>query len=112
MLRSLVPPDRTVLPSLILFSHKILPDLHHMYEARCRWVTNGQGMIQGIDYDESYSPVARPDSIKTCCCIAASIGMMIFGLDVVNAFQTRYEPHPSKRQYITVPPGYLSWFRA
>jgi len=112
MLRSLVPPGRNVLHSLQIFSHKPVPDVKHTWELRDRWVSNGTGMQKGIDYEESYSPVARPESIRLCTAIAAHHAMKGYLLDVVNAFQSRFEHNPKHRQYISLPFGFLRWFRA
>jgi len=68
-------------------------------------------MQQGVDYNQSYSPIAKDDSICMCLCIGASQGMSAYIIDTVNAFQTQVESNPAKRQYITLPPCYLQFFQ-
>jgi len=46
-------------------------------------------MQQGVDYDQSYSPVAKDDSICMCLCVGAYQGMNAFIIDTVNVFQSR-----------------------
>ena len=111
MLRSKVPPGRNILFSMLIYYNKKIPDLPHTYDFLCRWVSNGKNQVQGVDYEQSYSPVAKADSIRYCMAVAAEYGMSGYLLDVVNAFQSRFEHDPLKRQYLTCPPGYIDWFR-
>eukprot|EP00957_Ditylum_brightwellii_P205449 15343941-Ditylum_brightwellii.AAC.1 len=41
--------------------------------------------------------------------IAAAENMIIYGLDVSNAFQTNIEEKPYERVYISIPPLYLEY---
>ena len=51
-----------------------------------RLVAQGYSQKYGIDYDETFSPVARFSSIRTLLAFAVEMGMQIHQMDVVTAF--------------------------
>lgn len=53
---------------------------------KARLVARGFSQIEGIDFDETYSPVARYDTIRTLIGIAAAKQMSIIQFDVATAF--------------------------
>lgn len=53
---------------------------------KARLVIKGYSQIQGIDYDETYSPVARYTSIRFLLAMAARYNMHIHQMDAVTAF--------------------------
>ena len=103
MLRSEIPEGCNLLCSLIKLYTKPVHEIRNSYEFKSRWATDGSNQEEGVDFDQSHSPVASDNGIRMVLCIAASNSMLGFVIDAVNAFQTRYEPDPSKRQYITLP---------
>ena len=46
----------------------------------------GFSQVEGIDYDETFAPVARYTSIKSLISIAAEMGWKIHQMDVKTAF--------------------------
>ncbi|GKE84623.1 ribonuclease H-like domain-containing protein [Tanacetum coccineum] len=71
--------------SMWLFKHKFLADgtLSH-YKARL--VANGSSQQLGVDFDETFSAVVKPATIRTVLSFAVSRKWPIHQLDVKNAF--------------------------
>lgn len=88
----------------------------------CKWVFrvkyNGEGQVErfkgrliaqgysqkyGIDYDETFSPVARFSSIRTLIAFAVEMGMQIHQMGVVTAF---LNGDLKEEIYMQQPPGY------
>ncbi|KAG1337790.1 Retrotransposon protein [Cocos nucifera] len=51
-----------------------------------RLVVKGYAQVPGIDFFETFSPVARIDTIRTILAVAAQNGWQVFQLDVQSAF--------------------------
>ena len=56
----------------------------HIYKARL--IAKGFRQVQGIDYDETFSPVAMFKSIRIILTIAAYFNYEIWQMDVKTAF--------------------------
>jgi hypothetical protein len=53
---------------------------------KARLVVKGYSQQRGIDYDETFSPVARKSTIRTLLSVAANEGMKLAQIDVSNGF--------------------------
>jgi transposase InsO family protein len=53
---------------------------------KARLVIKGYSQQRGIDYDETFSPVARKSTIRTLLSVAANEGMKLAQIDVSTAF--------------------------
>jgi hypothetical protein len=49
-------------------------------------VARGFSQVEGVDYDETFGPVARYTSIRSVISIAAEMGWKIHQMDVKTAF--------------------------
>jgi hypothetical protein len=49
-------------------------------------VAKGFSQVEGIDYDETFAPVARYSSIRTILALAAQMGWKIHQMDVKTTF--------------------------
>ncbi|GJY96389.1 copia protein [Tanacetum coccineum] len=53
---------------------------------KARLVTQGYNPQEGIDYDETYAPVARLESIRILLAYACALDFKLFQMDVKSAF--------------------------
>nr|GEX52137.1 copia protein [Tanacetum cinerariifolium] len=70
---------------------------------KARLVANGRSQQQGIDCDETFSPVVKPATIQTVFSLTVSQQCPIHQLDVKNAF---LHGHLIKTIYMHQPPGF------
>ncbi|GKD72542.1 glutamate-rich WD repeat-containing protein 1, partial [Tanacetum coccineum] len=68
-------------------------------------VTKGYRQEEGIDYDETFAPVARLEAIRIFLAYALYIGFTVYQMDVKSAFLNR---KISKEVYVEQPPGFES----
>ena len=53
---------------------------------KARFVAQGFSQIEGIDYEETFAPVARYSSIQTILALSAQMGWHIHQMDVRTTF--------------------------
>ena len=53
---------------------------------KARLVAQGYSQEEGIDYDETYTPIARLKSIRLLLAFACYMGFKLFQMDVKSAF--------------------------
>jgi hypothetical protein len=81
-----VPPaNANIVSGKWIFRHKYKPD-GSLDRYKARWVLRGFSQEHGIDFDETFSPVVKPATIRTILSIALSANWKIRQLDVKNAF--------------------------
>lgn len=79
------PPDANVVSGKWVFRHKLNPD-GSLARYKARWVLRGFSQQPGIDFEETFSPVVKPATIRLVLSLALSKDWPIHQLDVKNAF--------------------------
>ncbi|GJW14041.1 ribonuclease H-like domain-containing protein, partial [Tanacetum coccineum] len=102
----LVPcqPNVNIVRSMWLYKHKYNAD-GSLSRYKARLVANGHSQQQGIDCDETFSPVVKPATIRTILSLAVSRQWPIHQLDVKHAF---LHGHLTKTVYMHQPPGFTN----
>ena len=67
-------------------------------------------MLEGVDLIASYEPVSVIRSNNIIIAIAYAEGLIIFVLDIANAFQNTILPYPAEIVYLSLPYLYLDWY--
>nr|GEV17735.1 reverse transcriptase domain-containing protein [Tanacetum cinerariifolium] len=72
---------------------------------KARLVAKGYRQEEGIDYDETFEPVARLEAIRIFLAYASYMGFIMYQMDVKSAFLNR---KISEEVYVEQPPGFES----
>ncbi|GJY21297.1 retrovirus-related pol polyprotein from transposon TNT 1-94 [Tanacetum coccineum] len=73
---------------------------------KARLVAQGYNQQEGIDYDETYAPVARLESIRILLAYACALDFKVFQMDVKNAFLDGFI---NVEVYMAQPPGFINF---
>ena len=71
---------------------------------KARLVAKGYSQQEGIDYDETYAPVARLEAIRIFLAYAAHMKFKVFQMDVKSAF---LNGELEEEVYVEQPPGFV-----
>ncbi|GKA84057.1 copia protein [Tanacetum coccineum] len=72
---------------------------------KARLVAQGYNQQEGIDYDETYAPVARLESIRILLAYACALDFKLSQMDVKSAFLTGFI---NEEVYVAQPPGFIN----
>ncbi|GJT80325.1 retrovirus-related pol polyprotein from transposon TNT 1-94, partial [Tanacetum coccineum] len=73
---------------------------------KARLVAQGYNQQEGIDYDETYTPVARLESIRILLAYACALDFKLFQMDVKSAFLNGFI---NEEVYVAQPPGFIDF---
>nr|ABA99612.1 retrotransposon protein, putative, unclassified [Oryza sativa Japonica Group] len=96
------PRDREVIGVKWVYKTKLNPD-GSVQKYKARLVAKGFKQKPGIDYYETYAPVARLETIRTIIALAAQKRWKIYQLDVKSAFLNGYL---DEEIYVEQPEGF------
>ncbi|GJR21701.1 retrovirus-related pol polyprotein from transposon TNT 1-94 [Tanacetum coccineum] len=71
-----------------------------------RLVAQSYNQQEGIDYDETYAPVARLESIRILWAYACALDFKLFQMDVKSAFLNGFN---NEEVYMAQPPGFIDF---
>nr|KAJ0214235.1 hypothetical protein LSAT_V11C400171660 [Lactuca sativa] len=98
-----LPKGRRPIGSKWIFKKKYHPD-GSISAYKARLVAKGYRQREGIDYFDTYAPVARISSIRTLIAISALKGLYIHQMDVKTAFLNGYL---KEEIYLEQPEGFV-----
>ena len=79
------PKNRTVIGTKWVFRNK-LDEEGNVIRNKARLVVKGYNQQEGIDYDETFAPVARLEAIRLLIAFASHKGFKLHQMDVKTAF--------------------------
>ncbi|GJT43616.1 ribonuclease H-like domain-containing protein [Tanacetum coccineum] len=98
------PTDANLVLSRWSFKHKFHAD-GTLSRYKARLVANGSSQQLGVDFDETFSPIVKPATIRTVLSLVVSQKWPIHQLDVKNAF---LNGDLFETVYMHQPPGYAT----
>ncbi|GJT06392.1 retrovirus-related pol polyprotein from transposon TNT 1-94 [Tanacetum coccineum] len=99
------PKNMTVIGTKWVFRNK-LDENGIVSRNKARLVAQGYNQQEGIDYDETYAPVARLESIRILLSYAYALDFKLFQMDVKSAFLNGFI---NEEVYVAQPPGFIDF---
>ena len=101
----LVPPPECAMIIALKWIFKVKLDEHgDVLKNKARLVAKGYSQQEGIDFEESFAPVARIEAIRIFLANAASSNMIVYQMDVKTAF---LNGDLKEVVYVTQPEGFV-----
>nr|GEZ80792.1 retrovirus-related Pol polyprotein from transposon TNT 1-94 [Tanacetum cinerariifolium] len=102
----LVPrPDKVMVITLKWIYKVKLDELGGILKNKARLVARGYRQEEGIDFEESFAPVARLEAIRIFLAFAAHKNMVVYQMDVKNAF---LNGNLREEVYVSQPDGFVN----
>ena len=96
------PSNKTIIGTRWVYRNK-LDDKGNVIRNKARLVAQGYNQQEGIDYDETYAPVARLEAIRLLIAFASYKGFTLHQMDVKTAF---LNGTLNEEVYVKQPPGF------
>ena len=98
------PPGKTIIGTKWIFRNK-MDEVGRIIRNKARLVAQGYRQEEGIDFDETFAPVARLEAIRIFLAYAAFMGFIVYQMDVKSAF---LNGKLCEEVYVKQPPGFES----
>ncbi|GJX79079.1 retrovirus-related pol polyprotein from transposon TNT 1-94, partial [Tanacetum coccineum] len=99
------PKNMTIIGTKWVFRNK-LDENGIVSRNKARLVAQGYNQQEDIDYDETYAPVARLESIRILLAYACAIDFKLFQMDVKSAFLNGFI---NEEVYVAQPLGFIDF---
>ncbi|GJU39358.1 retrovirus-related pol polyprotein from transposon TNT 1-94 [Tanacetum coccineum] len=99
------PRNMTIIGSKWVFRNK-LDENDIVSRNKAKLVAQGRNQQEGIDYDETYAPVTRLESIRILLAYAYTLDFKLFQMDVKSAFLNGFI---NEEVYVAQPPGFIDF---
>jgi hypothetical protein len=96
------PSNANIIGTKWIFRNKMDED-GKVIRNKARLVAQGYAQIEGIDFEETFAPVARLESIRILLSMACVLNMKLFQMDVKTAFLNGYL---KEEVYVAQPKGF------
>ena len=70
---------------------------------KARLVAQGYTQVEGLDFEETYNPIARSQAIRILLAYACAHNIKLYQMDVKSAFLNGYI---NEEVYVEQPPGF------
>lgn len=97
------PKNKSVIGARWVFRNK-MDENGLVTRNKARLVAKGYSQREGIDYDETYAPVARLEAVRMFLAFAAHKNFKVFQMDVKSAF---LNGELEEEVYLEQPPGFI-----
>ncbi|GKA91428.1 retrovirus-related pol polyprotein from transposon TNT 1-94 [Tanacetum coccineum] len=87
-------------------NHPLENVIGNLNQRTIRLVAQGYNQQEGIDYDETYAPIARHESIRILLAYACALDFKLFQMDVKSAFLNGFI---NEEVYVTQPLGFIDF---
>ncbi|GJY53501.1 retrovirus-related pol polyprotein from transposon TNT 1-94 [Tanacetum coccineum] len=87
-------------------NHPLENVIGNLNQRTLRLVAQGYNQQEGIDYDETYTLVARLESIRILLAYACALDFKLFQMDVKSAFLNGFI---NEEVYVAQPPGFIDF---
>ena len=105
LLGNKLPPGTLIINPRVTFEVRII-DIPTFFELKCRFCAKGSKMVEELDYDLSFAPVIDGPHLYFMIAIATAEDMILYFVDISNAFQTNVVEDTNKRHFISLPSLY------